>query len=344
MAARQFGANPQAKSNFLSPVPYQRDEYNLDVQNTFTRQSVGVDSLHYDEQTANYHGQTSPGYMLSSNSSAILDYSTAWGNRGWDPVLGRPAAGEFFDEQNTQAAYGFILPGQSMTTDMPQPTGAGAGAGAIPYTESVDRTLPTPPTCRTHQTPTTLTTLPDNHPGISLVPDTKTSFWNPRYPTSPDTRTIPIPVSNSLYPLTQARMKQPGHGDTTPDLIFDMPPSTAANPPYPSLDTIESPIGVGGYSHDARFSRDGAGQRLLALTSDCAPDVYGYASGRKRGDAEARCSAPTLMGGLPYTRVRHADSGAGLPFSFLLDSLPEYGRVESVHRSPVSPLGGHQTY
>ncbi|KAJ5121141.1 uncharacterized protein N7515_009102 [Penicillium bovifimosum] len=327
MAVRHFAANPQARSNFLSSVPH-RDDYHLDVQPSF-RQSVAMDSL-YDEQSANY-GQTSSGYMLP-NSNAMLDYSTAWSNRGWD--LSRPGQGEYFDEQN-QAGYGFILPGQSMS-DIPHSTGPGAN-----YTEAVDRTLPTPQS-RPQQTPPTLLTLPDNLSGMTLAPDSKPPFWNMRYSTSPDTRAMPMPPNNTMYPQTQARMKQPEPEDTTPDLIFDMPPSTAANPPYPSLDTIESPLGVGGYAHDARgFPPEG---QRLPLTPDGAADVYGYASSRKRGEAETRCSASTLVSGMTYTRVRHGDSGSGPSFNYLLDALPQYGRMEGAHRSPVPPLGGHEAY
>ncbi|KAJ5558074.1 hypothetical protein N7535_009564 [Penicillium sp. DV-2018c] len=327
-------ADPQARSKFLSQVP-RRDEYNLaSVQPGFTRQSVGMDSLHYDEQTANYHGQSSPSYMLSSNSNAMLDYSTAWGNRGWDPVMSRPGPGEYFDEQqqNTQAAYGYI---QSMSAALPQST----GAGAIPYTEAVDRALPTPPSCRSQaQTTPTLLTLPENLQGMTLAPDSKHPFWNQHQ------HQRPMPLSsNTLYhphpqaqAQAQARMNmKPGPEDTTPDLIFDMTPSasSAPNPPYPSLDTIESPLGLG-------FPRDGADGRFFPLTPECPPsDLYGYASDRKRKDAsvETRCSASTLMGGLPYTRVRPAEGG--MPFSYLLDGLPG-----DMHRSSVSPLGGHHGY
>lgn len=65
---------------------------------------------------------------------------------------------------------------------------------------------------------------------------------------------------------------------------------------------------------DARLGRtflrdSGTGQRLLALTSDCLPDVYGYAGSERRKsrkvvEGDVRCSAPTLVNGFPYTRVQ----------------------------------------
>lgn len=336
-------------------APY-REEYELDIQSNFSRQPVGMDH-HYDDHSANYHGQTPPGYMLSSTSGAMLDYGTAaaaWGNRAWD-LNGRPTNGEFFEEQSgnmNQAAYGFVLPGQGMSTEI---------------TDAVDRTLPTPPTCRSQpQQNVNLSTLPDGLSGMTLATDAK--GWNSRYTTSPDGRTVPMLTvpSNGLYNITPSRVKSTDSDDGTPDLVFgyipisstqDLSPlpaasssmaSSAANPPYPALDTIESTL-VGEYStSDTRLGR--TGQRLLVLTSDCAPDVYGYSGSERRKsrgviEGDVRCSAPTLVNGLPYTRVRHADSAVGLPYGFVPDGLSDYGRsVDSLHRSPVSPLGRQGAY
>ncbi|KAJ5782134.1 hypothetical protein N7457_003908 [Penicillium paradoxum] len=364
-AARRFATKPQTRSALLSMAPYQRDEYDLDVQSSFSRQPVGMDSLHYDDHSAGYHGQTSPGYMLSSTAGAMLDYGSAWGNRAWDPVInGRSTNGEFFEEPSpsmNQAAYGFVLPGQAMSSaEMPQSTGAIAMAS---YTDAVDRTLPTPPTCRSQPQPnvTGLSSLPDGLSGMSLAGDVKGPFWNSRYAPS-------IPSNgNALYNVSSStRIKSNESDDGAPELVFgfipedasplstapsSMPPSSAANPPYPALDTIDSLVGEYNAQPDVRlgrtFSRDAAGQRLLTIASDCTPDVYGYSSDRRksRGDGtDTRCSAPTLVNGLPYTRVRHADSGVAFPYNLLPDNLSEYSRVDNVHRAPISPLGGHQAY
>ncbi|CAI7638647.1 unnamed protein product [Penicillium glandicola] len=368
-AARLYATKGQGRSIHMgSPqmrAPYQREDYDLDIQSNFSRQTVGMDHS-YDDQSANY-GQTSPGYMLSSTPGAMLDYGTAaWGNRAWD-LNGRPN-GEFFEEPNSnmnQAAYGFAL--QGMSTEVPQSTGA-----MTTYTDAVDRTLPTPPTCRSQpqsQPNINLSTLPDGLSGMTLTADAK-GHWNPRYTTSPDGRTVPMPVPsnglppNSLYNINPRVKSNPEDG--TPDLVFGYIPMTttedpshplpassmaATNPPYPALDTVEGSL-ASEYTNArlARtFSRDsGAGQRLLALTSDCAPDVYGYSGSERRKSRgvveDVRCSAPTLVNGLPYTRVRHADS-VGLPYGFLADGLSDYGRsVDGLHRAPVSPLGHQGAY
>ncbi|KAJ5869227.1 hypothetical protein N7455_004168 [Penicillium solitum] len=368
-AARLYANKGQGRSILMgSPqmrAPYQREEYELDVQSNFSRH-VGMDHS-YDDQSG-YHGQASPGYMLSNSQGAMLDYGTAWGNRAWD-LNGRPN-GEFFEEQSTNMnhAYGFVLPGQAMSTEMPQSTGA-----MTAYTDAVARTLPTPPTCRSQpQQNINLSTLPDGLSGMTLAADPK--GWNSRYATGPDGRAVPMPTvtSNGLYnnsPPAPARIKSTDSDDGTPDLVFGYIPmsttedpsplpaatsssmaTSVANPPYPALDTIENTL-VGDYNTSGRnFSRDSnAGQRLLTLTSDCAPDVYGYARSehrKSRGvvEGDVRCSAPTLVNGLPYTRVRHADSAVGLPYGFLADGLSDYGRSVDLHRSPISPLGHQGAY
>ncbi|CAG8366255.1 unnamed protein product [Penicillium salamii] len=109
------------------------------------------------------------------------------------------------------------------------------------------------------------------------------------------------------------------------EMVFGYIPMSTADDAVPVPTTVSS-----NYDPEMEFnadrltrtySRDTA-QRLLPL------DAYGYSSGRKTE------RAPTLMNGLPYTRVRPSDP---VQYSFLPDALPEYGR--EVHRSAVSPLG-----
>ncbi|KXG51882.1 uncharacterized protein PGRI_092750 [Penicillium griseofulvum] len=374
-AARLYANKSQGRSILMgSPqirAPF-REEYELNIHSNFSRQPVAMDHS-YDDHSANYHGQTSPGYMLSSTPGAMLDYGTAWSNRAWD-LNGRPTNGEFFEEPNgnmNQAAYGFVFPGQGMSTEMPQSTGA-----MTTYTDAVDRTLPTPPTCRGQLQPNiNLSTLPDGLSGMTLTTDAKgQGHWNSRYATSPDGRTVAMPTipSNGLYNISpSARTKSNDSDDGTPDLVFGympmtttedsspLPPSSSssmasstANPPYPALDTIENTLGEYN-APDARlgrtFSRDnGTGQRLVTLASDCTSDVYGYSGSERRKsrviETDVRCSAPTLVNGLPYTRVRHADSAVGLPYGFLPD-LSDYGRsVDSLHRPHISSMGHQGAY
>ncbi|KAJ5177429.1 uncharacterized protein N7500_000128 [Penicillium coprophilum] len=366
-AARLYANKGQGKSIFMgSPqmrAPYQRGEYELDIQSNFSRQPIDMDHS-YDDHSVNYHGQTSPGYMLSSTPGAMLDYGTTWSNRTWD-LNGRPN-GEFFEEPNSnvnQAAYGFVLSGQGMSTEMPQST----GAMATSYPDAVDRTLPTPPTCRSQPQPQSninLSTLPDGLSNMTLATDAKGQTWNSRYAASPDGRTVAMSTvpSNGLYNINpSARVKSNDSDDGTHNLVFGYIPMATTDdssplPPSSSSSMASSASTLGEYNtSDTRlgrnFSRDsGAGQRLLTLASDCAPDVYGYSGSdrrRSRGIAEAdvRCSAPTLVNGLPYTRVRHADSAVGLPYGFLPDNLSDYGRsVDSLHRPPISSLGHQGAY
>ncbi|KAJ5175548.1 uncharacterized protein N7482_001425 [Penicillium canariense] len=97
--------------------------------------------------------------------------------------------------------------------------------------------------------------------------------------------------------------------------------------------------------------RGTAGQRLLELTTDCTPDIYGYTSSEKSKarDSRAASTSGTLMsGGLEYTPVRHAHTPhAAFSFGILPDGLPGYHRsvVEGVvHRAPISPLGSQGGY
>ncbi|KAJ6098651.1 hypothetical protein N7467_000186 [Penicillium canescens] len=324
-------------------------------------------SVHYDEQS-NYYAQASPGYMVPSTGGMIVDYST-WGAR-------TPSNGDLFDQGATglsqaqaQATYGFTLP-QEISSDMTQSSGVNQS-----FSE-VERTLPTPSTCRGQpqtqpQAPvTTLPTLPEGLSGMTLATDPKSSFW------SSHARGMAMPtVPSNGYTSPRVKANNSETGPPTPDLTFGympmattedtlppLPPAAASIPSsaagnnalYPVLDTIDEYRNGsdGRLACNNTFSRDkGANSRLLALTFDCSHYSYGYSSGERskaRGaagaDADARCSAPTLMNGLTYTRVRHPEHNLALPFDFLSDPFPEYGRVESVTRHPISPLGHRDAY
>jgi hypothetical protein len=205
---------------------------------------------------------------------------------------------------------------------------------------------------------------------MTLATDPKDPFWN----THARGMAMPIVQSNGY---TSPRVKTNSEtGTPTPDLTFGympmattedtpppLPPAAASIPSsaagnntlYPALDTIDEyrngPSPDGRLACNSTFSRDkGSNYRFLALTSDCSPYTYGYSSGERikgRGsaaDTDARCSAPTLMNGLAYNRVRHPEHSLALPFDLLADPFPEYGRVESVTRHPISPLGHRDAY
>lgn len=149
--------------------------------------------------------------------------------------------------------------------------------------------------------------------------------------------------------------------DITPALSSSAAPAqsatTSANTSFTGLETLDTPSDYRSIPSDTRvrrsFSREhsSAGQRLLALANDCTPDIYGYSSSEKKNratdDNDNRCSAATLVNGLPYHRVRHTETpNAAFSFNLFPDALPEYHRnaVENVQRPPVSPLGNQGAY
>ncbi|KAJ9486746.1 hypothetical protein VN97_g6587 [Penicillium thymicola] len=181
---------------------YQRDEYELDIQCSLIPQPVGINH-YYNDQSANYHGQTLPGYMAYS-TRGMLDYRTAWGNRPWD-LNGRPT--ELLDQQSSnmnQDACGFVLSGQGTSTEMPQ--------SIEPMTTPAYQSQP--------QSNINLST-------ISGITDTKA--WNSWLGTSQDSHTVPMAIpSNSLYNIGDIdRTKSTDLNIETPDLVFGyMPMST----------------------------------------------------------------------------------------------------------------------
>ena len=285
-----------------------------------------------------------------------------------------------------QSSYAYMLPSQGLSpTDLPQSTNATMAAVPSPDALASDRTLPTP-TSRSHQLPGTagLNVLPtDGMAGMPLLSDFKGPFWNQRCGTSPDQRAAATHIVPSNAPYTGSSppdVKCSSANADAPELLFTYPPvptttddispplssaatipstTSSGNPSYPILEHLDnSSAEYGRAGRETRlsrsFSRDhsSAGQRMLALTNDCTPDIYGYTSTEKSrarvtDGADMRCSGATLMNGLPYTRVRHQDPpGSAFSFNLLPETLPEYHRasVESVHRAPVSPLGNQSAY
>ncbi|OQD83042.1 hypothetical protein PENANT_c018G04234 [Penicillium antarcticum] len=358
---------------YPSQAPRRQTLISMDSQsrNPYGEYEISMDgSVQYDEQS-NYYAQTSPGYMVpSTREGTMVDYST-WGTQACDPVLNsRQSNGDYFQGaaslSQAQTAYGFSHP-PGLSSDMNQSPGVNNS-----FSE-VERTLPTPPTCQSQpqsqpQAPvTTMCPLPEELSGMTLAADPKNPFWNshargmavPTVPsngyTSPPVRTTPETGTPSPA-LTFEYMPMATTEDTTPPLppaASSIPSSVAGNHTlYPGLDTIdEYRNGDNRLVCNNTFSRDKrSNSRLNALMSDCSPYSYGYSSGERskaRGSAgadETRCSAPTLMNGLPYSRVRHPEHHLALPFDLLAGPFPEYGRIESVTRHPISPLGYRDAY
>lgn len=285
----------------------------------------------------------------------------------------------------SQSPYTYMLPSQGLSPgDLPQSTNAAMGSISSPDGLSTDRTLPTP-TSRGHQLSANTAGMSalssEGLSGLPLLSDFKPSFWNPRCGTSPDQRATSAHIVPSNGPFGSSSppdIKCTSASTHAPELMFSYPPmptttdeispplsSTATipssagsgNPAFPILENLDNPSSeYGRVSSDTRlrgsFSRDHSSQRLMALANECSPEIYGYTSSEKNkarvtDGNDMRCSAATLMNGLPYTRVRHQDP-PNAPFSFNLlpDALPEYHRaaVENVHRPSVSPLGDQGAY
>jgi hypothetical protein len=313
-------------------------------------------SVQYDEQS-NYYGQTSPSYIVPSTGNMMANYSI-WGVRACDPLLNsRQPSGDFLkgatglSQAQAQAVYGFNLP-QGMSSDMTQPPGVNQS-----FSE-VERTLPTSPTCRSQpqsqsQASTILFTLPEGLSDMAPAIDPKNQFWNSH------ARGMAMPiVPNKGYTSPYAKPSTSETGTPTPDLtsgyvpmatMVDTPPplppaasfvpSSGAgnNTLYPVLDAIhECRSGPGRLASNNTFIRNkNSNFRLNALMSDCSLYSYGYSTGERsktRGSADAdetRCSAPTLMSGLSYSRVRLPEHNLAFSFDLLAEMFPEYGRVET---------------
>ncbi|KAK9860202.1 hypothetical protein MYU51_010577 [Penicillium brevicompactum] len=169
------------------------------------------------------------------------------------------------------------------------------------------------------------------------VPSTLPSTMPEQTPTTfPEVdRTLPTPRSQPEGSDQKAfygreRLPTAYNSRVKPDdaeVVFGYIPMSTADDTVPLPATVPS-----NYDPELEFTADrlarsysrDAGQRLLPL------DAYGYSSGRKTE------RAPTLMNGLPYTRARPSDS---MQYSFLPDTMPEYGR--EIHRSAISPLAHH---
>ncbi|KAJ5806903.1 hypothetical protein N7474_010495 [Penicillium riverlandense] len=369
--------SPQTRMAGLAhPAEYDAGAVN---QHGFPRLSVGADhSLHYDdEQSANYSAHSQQN-MLPSN---IMDYgASAWSPKAWNSMFNTSrgtTGGCIYPDSETNGSmsgYNYVLPSHgNPVTEMSQ-----SPMTSAPSAEAPGITLPMP-TCRSQQLQTGLSSLPEGISNVPLSSEYKNSFWNPRCDTSLTQRATPMLPSNdtsfntsasstriktdtsNVPDLTFGYLPTPTTTDNiTPSLSSGTPslPSSASSShcPYPGLEQIDSSSSsptdtrmTRSFSREQTSNNNSSGQqRHLALNTDCNLGIYGYASSErsKRNSTDAgdtRCSAPTLLNGLPYNRVRHADPPSAA-FSFNLlptDSLAEYPRpvAVSMHRPSVSPLG-----
>ncbi|KAJ5109742.1 hypothetical protein N7532_002387 [Penicillium argentinense] len=309
-------------------MPFQRPpDFDLAENHVFPR-TVGLDTLHYeDEQGENCQSSVYvlPNAPSNLTPSSMIDYGTpSWNPKAWESIVNR-SNGAIYEE--TQPNYSYILPSQGISsTEIPQTTAAVAmNSSDIPGPE---RTLPTPTTRQ--QVPNSLNA--SMFEGLTVPSDFKASGAPPFYPQRTERYTLPSnapPFTTSPPPKTEA-----------PDLLFpyltsttdDTPATSAVISPSYTMESSDFP--------DVRLrSFREQGQRLLNLSNECMPDVYGYSSSEKKRTDE--CGA-TLVSGLPYTRVRHADTPV-FPCGLLPEAL-EFGRPAEMHRPSVEPLGNQGAY
>jgi hypothetical protein len=283
--------------------------------------------------------------------------------------------------------YNCMLQSQGIPSyEFPQMTAGAMNMISVSEVPGSDRTLPTP-TSRSQHVPgnaSAMKVFAEGMPGLSVPSDFKGSFRNQRC-AGQNQRTHTVP-SNAPFPSSTPQSTKcnssSSSNNAAPDLIFPYLPlssstsddsSTSLSSAVPASSTTSSSntsyaglsmeTSLDSPSQDYRtlpsdtrlarsFSRDEStsNQRLLALSNECSPDIYGYSSTEKTSKArpdESGCSA-TLMSGLPYTRVRYADPPNNIfPCGLLPDNIQEYhhrGVAGNIHRPPVSPLGNQGAY
>lgn len=353
----------------------------------FRRPAVAMDSLSFESEHSATYSQSPAYILATASSGAMVDYDVSpWSPKIWDSVLNvsRPLNTAIYPEPETnislnQSPFAYMLPSHGLpSTEIPQSTTA--AMTTIPLSDAC-RTLPTP-TCRGQQLPasaTSLSVLPsEGESNITLSTDFKGNFWSPRCGTSPDQRTIPTTTvpSNAPFSSSSSSPIKCTSASANSDLLFPYPPmptttdemipsvsssaaplsstTTSANTSFSGLEALDTASDYRSLQSDKRLSRNfpreysSTGQRFL---NGCTPGVYAYSSSEKKArttdDGDSRCSAGTLMNGLPYHRVRHPDTPSeAFSFNLFPDALPEYHRsvVENIQRPPVSPLGNHGAY
>lgn len=281
-----------------------------------------------------------------------------------------------------QSPYSYMLPSQSISShEVPQTTTATMSMVSMSEVLGSDRTLPTP-TSRSQQVPGNVSGMKDFAEGmfgLSVPSDIMRPFWNQKC-ADQNQRTHTIP-SNAPFPSSTSQSTKCNNGsnnNAAPELIFPYLPlssstidasspslssavsasstSTSSNTSYAGL-SMETSLDTPSQNYrtlpsDARlarsFSRDEStsSERLLALSNECSPDIYGYSSSEKSSKAQDESGA--LMSGLSYTRVRYTDPPSNMfPCGLLPDNIQEYhhrGVVGNMHRPPVSPLGNQGVY
>lgn len=347
---------------------------------------MGMGSVHYEVEQSVPCNQSSAYILPSAPAGAIVEYAgSPWSPKVWDSVLAvsRPPNTGIYEQTTSlnQSPFACMLTGHALgSNEIPQSTTA--TMSAIPSSDA-DRTLPVP-TIQSQQLPTStpsLNIIPSEGDSNMAFKD---SYWSARCGTSPNqqtttTATVPSNGSFSSGSPSPMTMKCSTADTSTSDMLFnylpvpattdDMTPglsssagsapstTTSADTSFTCLESLDPSSDYKSIPNDNRPSRNysrgqnSMGDRLVTLANGCTSDIYGYSGSEKKSraadDNDHRCSAATLMNGLPYQRVRHADTpNPALSLNFFPDTISEYhhNMVENVQRPPVSPLGNQNGY
>lgn len=319
----------------------------VDSQNTYNRQPFGLDhSVNYEEDSASFNAQSS-GYVLPSTPQGVLgEYSALpWNPKPWNsPNINDSKAqnGGFFSDQDAestlaQPAYSYMLHGQGVPSTEVTPV---VPTMSLPSDgQASERILPTPGN-RNSQLPSNMPVVPTASESMSTLAFSQDfrigTSWVPR-PVPASVRAAAQPTPNGVFSASSADRRKPNM-PTVQDLGFEYLPITTAdtNPPITSGGTVTGLDAANNGEPQLTSSSAHDNKRPVGMP-DCSPDIYGYSTSEK---SKNRADEPaTLMSGMPYTRVKHPDSGA-FAFNLLpLDAIPEYRPPTEARRTSISPLG-----
>lgn len=346
-------------ASFSRPASY--DLGTVESQHAFpTRQSFAMDqSVNYeDDSTVPYNNAHSSAYTLPGTPSTVLvDYfGPSWNPKAWYPVLpvSKISTGGLYPDQDAgghlaQSTYSYIVSGQG-TAPADIPSLFPAVTPLPSEGQGTDRTLPNPAGRNQLQSDASaLVTMSEGVSGFPFSQDFKIgNNWAAKSAATSTSNRTQIPtIPTGTFSSSPVNRTKPSPSNTQ-DLMFDFlpmptssgsPPSLSSSATFTELDSVDSPDEFR-TNIDARYARATRAFSRDHGLPDCSP-IYSYSTSdsRKNHGDDAGDSVPTLINGLPYTRVRHADTHGALSFNLLPpDPLADYRAVTEVHRTSVAPL------
>ena len=342
-------------SSGLRINPFSRLGYDMgpvESQNGYSRHLSLDHGVPYQDDAA-----FEQSYMYPAQGPS-LDYCMPWNDKAWNSAF--TGKGEVVYSENAASsmtqAYPYMLPTTSTPATEMSPLVPTMG---IPSEgQGTERSLPNPSRSQRHSM-SVLPPTPENAPTVSFQ-DRLGNPWAPRapvgmrasmqptmngagsYSTSPATQPKPSPSIPQDISFGYLPLSEPSNLSSTTPNGLEIPDQDDFHAPEPRLTrsyshTHNSPRTTNTNTHT--HTNNVNTNRLVSLT--CTPDIYGYSTSEKSKRSEDASS--TLMNGLPYTRVRHAESNNPLSFNLLPTepAIQEYRTpaMPEVHRTSISPLG-----